>query len=292
MQASNTWLSDLDAEQGSDAVIARIVELLPRRDRWCVEFGAWDGKLASNSRRLILSHGYSAVLIEGDEEKFRELRKTYADQKQVFTFNQFVGFTAADGLDAILARTPIPHDFDFLSIDIDGNDYHAWSAVARYEPKVVCVEFNPTIPPEVAFVQPADPALNQGSSVAALVDLGRRKGYELIAVIGVNAFFVIQEVYAGFNIADNRIESLWTSRDWVTYIFSGYDGQVFLRGRRELPWLGIPLSEPRMQAIPAWVRQYPYSRRKRILYLALTNPLSLIPKIIRELKKAFRSRSR
>jgi len=275
----------MEAEQGFDAVIARIVETLPQRDRWCVEFGAWDGKLASNSRTLIISHGYSAVLIEGDFEKFRDLQKTYADRRAVRTVNQFVGFTAADGLDTILAQTPIPRDFDFLSIDIDGNEYHVWNATSQYKPKVVCVEFNPTIPPEVSFVQPADPTVNQGSSVAALVELGRKKGYELIAVIGVNAFFVVQEFYEQFKVTDNRIETLWTNRDLVTYIFSGYDGQVFLRGCRQLPWLGLPLSESKLQAVPGFVRQYPYSRTRRLIYIALSNPLSLFPKILRELKK-------
>jgi hypothetical protein len=37
--------------------------------------------------------------------------------------------------------------FDFLSIDIDGNDYHAWHAIKNYQPKILMIEFNPTIPP-------------------------------------------------------------------------------------------------------------------------------------------------
>ena len=91
------------------------------------------------------------------------------------TLNAFVGFTAADGLDAILARTPIPADFDVLSIDIDGNDYHVWNAVARYKPRVVVIEYNPTIPAAVDFVQPADMSINQGASITAQARLGKQK---------------------------------------------------------------------------------------------------------------------
>ena len=106
-ERSNTWLADVGAARGFDAVIETILDALPRRDRWCVEFGAWDGTLASNSRTLILQHGYSAVLIEGDAEKFQALQKNYAGQTQVVTINQYVGFDAGDGLDAILAKTVV-----------------------------------------------------------------------------------------------------------------------------------------------------------------------------------------
>src|SRR5258706_10047275 len=166
---TNTWLLDLATRQGMAAALDKMLSMLPVRDQWCVEFGAWDGLLASNTRELIVGQGYSAVLIEADRSKFRELQENYADRRDVTTVNAFVGFTERDGLDAILARTDIPRDFDFLSIDIDGNDYHVWLAVTQYRPKVVCIEFNTTIPPEVSFVQAAAPAVAQGSSLTALV---------------------------------------------------------------------------------------------------------------------------
>lgn len=285
LEQTNSCLADIDAARGFDAVIETVVDTLPRRNHWCVEFGAWDGIWGSNSRNLILKHDYAAVLIEGNQDKFRALHKNYAGHRQVVTVNQYVGFDARDGLDAILARTSIPRDFDFLSIDIDGNDYHIWNAVVKYRPKAVCIEFNPTIPPEVSFVQPADRSVNQGSSLAALVELGKKKHYELIAVIGVNAFFVVQEHYPLFKITNNRIEALWLNRDNVTYIFSGYDGRVFLRGCQKLPWHAIPLLESKVQQVPGYLRKYPYPRWGRITYLCFTNPLSLIPQMTQWIRR-------
>jgi hypothetical protein len=52
-----------------------ILNRLPARNRWCVEFGAWDGLVGSTSRRLILDCDYAAVLIEGNHERFAELQK-------------------------------------------------------------------------------------------------------------------------------------------------------------------------------------------------------------------------
>jgi hypothetical protein len=256
------------------AAIEKLLEKLPMRDRQCVEFGAANG-LDSTTRELILNQGYSAVLIEGKEERFAELQKNYAGNNKVIARHGFVGFTAEDGLDAILRGTPVPQDFDFLSVDIDGNDYHVWNAITKYRPKIVMIEYNPTIPPEVSFIQPANPSLNQGSSLAAMVELGKSKGYELVAVLSVNAFFVTKELYPKFGVADNQITSLWTKRDCVTYIFCGYDGQVFLRGSRVLPWHGVALRESKMQVLPALARGYPFTIKNRLVY-AIMRPLQMV----------------
>jgi hypothetical protein len=283
-KSANPWLLDAHTDETYTALVAKMINMLPQRNNWCVDFGAWDGLVGSDSRNLVVNHGFSAVLIEGNKDRFRDLQRNYAGNKNVFTFNKFVGFGADDGLDAILKTTPIPQDFDFLVTDIDGNDYHVWAAVANYHPKIVCIEFNPTIPPEVRFIQPADPSVNQGSSLSSLVELGAKKGYELISVISVNAFFVNREYYPLFGIEDNRVELVWTKRDRVTYIFSGYDGRIFLRGYQKLPWHEyIPMAESKMQCLPSFLQKYPFTRRRRIAYTCLTNPLSLIPKILRRI---------
>jgi len=62
---------------GEDGVIGEILDRLPETDRWCVEFGAWDGLNLSNTRHLIESRGYAAVLIEADPAKCVELRHVH-----------------------------------------------------------------------------------------------------------------------------------------------------------------------------------------------------------------------
>jgi hypothetical protein len=252
--------------------------MLPSNDKWCVEFGAWDGQHASNVCNLIQNEGYSAVLIESDKKKFAELQKNYKGKKNVITVNKFVGFEDKDNLDHILKMTPTPLDFDFLSIDIDGNDYHAWKAISKYQPKVVCIEFNPTIPTEVSFVQPANPVINQGASLLPLVELGKAKGYELVSVLPYNAFFVKAGYFTLFGIADNAPATLRTDLDSITYLFSGYDGKIFLRGNLKLPWHNIELRESRVQHLPRFLRKYPpnYGRGDKIMFALLVSPRRLI----------------
>ena len=267
-----TWLLDNQAnvfsQAGEDGVIEKVLELLPDKNNWCVEFGAWDGILYSNTRNLVVNKKYSAILIESDQEKFKDLQSNYSQYASVLTVNRYVGFNNHDQLDLILKSTPIPRDFDFLSIDIDGNDYHVWRATENYQPKVVCVEFNPTIPTEVDFVQAADKRVNQGSSLIALTELGREKGYELIAVLPFNAIFVKREYFPVFEISDNRPSTLRTHTQAITYMFSGYDGRIILRGHRRNDWHGIEIREDVVQVLPKFLQKYPlnYNRIEEFLF--------------------------
>src|SRR5580704_17307359 len=153
MAKPSTWLHDCrhntHSQAREDGVIAAILSLLPTRDNWCVEFGAWDGLYLSNAANLVCNKGYSAIFIEGDAAKLKELEKNYSGNAQVTGLCRMVGYGDDDNLDTILAQTNVPRDFDFLSIDIDGNDYHVWRAVTKFSPKLICIEFNPTIPTEV-----------------------------------------------------------------------------------------------------------------------------------------------
>lgn len=294
MSRPATWLLEhrrnVHSQSGEDGVIEQVLSLIPNRDNWCVEFGAWDGLYLTNTRHLIESSGYSAVLIESSQKRYQDLKRNFASFKGVSTVNARVGFSAGDGLDHILSATPIPIDFDLLSIDIDGNDYHVWKAVSKYQPKVVIVEFNPTIPSQVHFVQAADASVNQGASLSALVELGKSKGYELVSVLAVNAFFVRAEYYPLLQLESNSVEALRAETAEVTYVFSGYDGTVFLAGGRRLPWHEIELSASRFQPLPRLLRKYPgnYTFVEKLLWAAYLPPSALLTRIRRILDRRSR----
>ncbi len=196
-------------------------------------------------------------MIEGSADRYRVLVDKFRDNPKVTPINAFVGFTANDGLDKILASTPIPVDFDVLSIDIDGNDYHVWTAVKRYRPRLVVIEFNPTIPSTVEFIQKADMSVNHGTSILSMSLLAKEKGYELVAATDYNCFYVPKEHFHLFDIQDNSVQAIRTNEELVTYIFNGFDGTVFIRGYGKVEWHGLPYSESRLQHIPRLLRRFP-----------------------------------
>jgi hypothetical protein len=289
MEKQSEWLlqfkDDIHSQSGEDGIIKKILEVLQEKDRWCVEFGAWDGIYLSNTRNLIERLGYSAILIEGSERKYEALKENCAEYNNVTAINQFVGFSDKNNLDEILKDTPIPLDFDFLSIDVDGNDYHIWKAMSQYRPKLVCIEYNPTIPTEIKFIQEPDPSVNQGASLMALVELGKEKGYELVAVLPTNSFFIKSEYFPLFRIQNNSPVILRKSLDVITYLFSGYDGKMFLHGSKKLPWHGIEINESKIQQLPKFLQKYPrnYTKIEKLFFVIhklITRPHTTVKRII------------
>jgi ribosomal protein S6 len=258
---ANQWLNEFakngTSQEGEDGIIEKVLEVINDNNGWCVEFGAWDGIYLSNTYNLITDRDYSAVLIEGNPNKFRELLKNFKANRKVIPINAFVGFEEDNCLDSLLRSTGIPIDYDLLSIDIDGNDYHVWEAVKYYRPKVVVIEYNPTIPNSIDFVQPRDMRITQGSSILSLDNLAKQKGYELVAATRLNAVFVDSKYFALFAIQDNSVDAIRSEQPDVTYIFNGYDGTVFIRGSGRLHWHNIPYKQSRLQQVPRWLRQYP-----------------------------------
>lgn len=248
------------SQTGEDGILAKISEVLGLAAGWCVEFGAGDGKRLSNTHSLITEHGWSGVLIEADKDKSRALTDTYATTPRVVTLRRFVTFAGENSLDAILTGTPIPLDFDLLSIDIDGNDYHIWDSLQVYRPKVVCIEHNPTIPNTVEFVQPRDMAVYQGSSALALNKLAKAKGYELVAQTLLNSIFVQEAYYASFGIQDNSLDRLWPKENKFTQLSVLYDGTLVLHGPAQLPWHNALIRQDRLQVLPPYLRFLTYTR--------------------------------
>jgi hypothetical protein len=257
-QGLNGFAASITSQHGEDGILARMLEVIGTdKNHWCVEFGAWDGKHLSNTYQLTQHGGYSAVLIEGERRRYHDLVRNFAGRNNIVALNRWVGFEGRERLDELLAETPIPADFDLLSIDIDGNDYHVWESVVRYRPKIVAIEFNPSIPNAVEFVQPRDRQVAQGSSLRSIDRLAKSKGYQLVATTLVNGIFVDEAYFPRFGIEDNAISALHSDESHVTHLFQGFDGTLFIRGCNTLVWHGVPLRESEMQQLPAWLRRHP-----------------------------------
>lgn len=263
-------METLHSQNNEDEIIRDILNKINVNEnndnqKWCVEFGAWDGVFGSNSNYFITQQSYKAILIEGNKRKYQDLI-TNMKEYEVISMNKYVSFSGENKLDNLLSKTDIPKEFDFLSIDIDGNDYYIWESFKEYRPKLVVIEFNPSISNEIEFIQPKNMNLNQGCSPLSLVKLGKLKGYELVATNLNNCFFVDKKYFDKLNIQDNSLYKLRTDLSHVTYIFNGYDGHVFIRGYQQLDLYSLPYNEKRMQLIPNILQEWSSSNKtKRFL---------------------------
>jgi hypothetical protein len=167
------FCKNVTTQRGEDGIVEKIFEIIGATNRYCVEFGAWDGKLYSSTWNLLNNHRWGGLLIEANEVKFAELEGAYRGNDQVATLNTLVEQEGEASLDAILTRAGAPVDLDFLCIDVDGVDWHIWNSLTEFLPKVISIEFNPTVPNDIVFVQDDDAAINQGASLLALIELGK-----------------------------------------------------------------------------------------------------------------------
>lgn len=255
------YARNVTSQGGEDGIVERLLEILgtQAQSRWCVEFGAWDGKHYSNTWNLVNNHNYSAVMIEGSQNRFQDLLATYGTVPRVVCLNRIVSFEPGpDSLDSIFAGTALPKVFDLISIDIDGNDYHVWDSLRVYTPRIVVIEFNSTVPNDVVFVQDMDFKVNQGCSLLALIELGKSKGYELAYVTHLNAIFVRAEEFPKLGIADNSIDAMYTPFI-EPKMFQAYDGTLFNVGMDRLQWTlkNIKVKSTQFQLLPAAKRWFP-----------------------------------
>merc|ERR1712173_499156 len=125
------------------------------------------------------------------------------------------------------------------------------------------IEFNPSIPNNIVFVQPRDMSMQQGSSLLAIVELAKHKNYELVSTTTYNAIFV-QRFYFENVIkhrmadADNCIHKMHDT-PMQTQIFQLYDGKIKIAGCKKLIWHKIKMDEEKMQIIPKNKRHFPFA---------------------------------
>lgn len=266
------------SQNGEDGIILKALELIQAKTlednadkKFVVDVGAWDGKHLSNTYHFISNHGYGSVLIECDKKKFKELKRNTNRFENQFLVNKFINFEGESDLDSILKTTPVPNNFDLLSIDIDGMDYYIWESLTLYRPKLVIIEFNPTIPAYVNFIQSKSFAVKHGSSSMALINLGLSKGYVLIAKTHCNLIFMAEHFANSIDFDKTAIkaESERFFDENATYLFSGYNGELISnRERLILPWHGLNPAISDLNVLPKFLQKYPhdYSRFEKTCY--------------------------
>jgi len=192
-----SYQNNIFSENGEDGIIEKKFNEIGTTSKICCEFGAWDGIWASNCRNLIKNNDWKAIMIEGDPTRYKDLLKTYGDNKSIRCINNFVD-NKKFSLNNLLTEDE-KNNLDFLSIDIDGLDYEIFEDI-QFQPNVICIEVNSCHSPDNDIKIPRDIAIkNVGQPLPYFVNIAKSKGYELVCFTG-NAFFVKKELLGKSNI--------------------------------------------------------------------------------------------
>ena len=270
------------SQHGEDGILAELFRRIPaiHATRWCVDVGAWDGVHWSNTHSLLVTKTKEAasqwqgVLLEANAEKFQQLQALHEPlqnvclcatvsgqakspnslevlleqtrQRQIQNHHQDNG-QALDETDSPSTAVVLPRDFDFLCIDIDGMDYWVLSNLlhhSSFTPRVICVEFNPTMPQDLIYIPPRGQESRHGASLSALVELGEQFDYVLVETTLYNAFLVQKTLYQEYLqdlVPDTSIEVL-QEVTMGTSMYQLYDGTLKLWGCQKMLWHRLPVS--------------------------------------------------
>jgi hypothetical protein len=194
------------SQTDEDGILLYLFSLIGTTNRRCVEICAGDG-LECNTANLIIHHGWSGLLVDGDarlvargQACYRRHRATYVRPP---TF--VCSWVTAENVNALLREHGFDGAIDLLSLDLDGIDYWIWNALEAARPRVVVVEYQDILGPERTWTVPYQADFDHrrypttggrpnfaGASLTAFARLAARKGYRLVGVnrCEYNAFFV------------------------------------------------------------------------------------------------------
>lgn len=220
MKKISDFSYNIYSQFGEDGIIEKIFSIIGTRSKICVEFGAWDGEYLSNTANLWKNHNWKAILVESDTERIKQV-----NHPSVIAINATVGITPDNSIDYILNKHNIT-EIDFMSIDIDGNDYYILENLVC-QPRVICIEYNPTIPFWIECYQ--EPNMQFGASLAALDMLAMKKGYNLISVTDSNLFFVRDEDKHLFDGFETSIHYIACYKYYISVI-TNYCGEYKIVG--------------------------------------------------------------
>lgn len=188
------------SQHGEDGIIEEIFNRIGTTNRQFVEFGAGNG--LENNSALLLVKGWRGLWIEGGKKNSETIQSKFGPLLQEARLRFLCEFINAENIEELFRKGNVPEEFDFLSIDLDGNDYWIWKAITKYHPRVVCMEYNGIFPPSTRWIMKYNPShawtgsVYYNSSLKSLELLGAKKGYQLVGCdfTGINAFFVRQDL--------------------------------------------------------------------------------------------------
>lgn len=223
------YAGDVYSQFGEDGVVAHLLDTIGVEHRVVVEFGAADGISCSNSARLWRDEGWKAFLVEADHERYEQLEGN-AGPFDTICRRAFITPTGPMSIASLLAEHDID-GVDYMSIDIDGDDIYVFENLA-IRPRIVSVEFNPTIPPHISLRQARGQSM--GASAKALVEAAHVKNYRFVGATYCNVFLVDDREAHPFDGYETDLTVLFEPYRY-TYAITDFTGRVDLVGQ-PMPW--------------------------------------------------------
>jgi len=187
-----------------DGIILYILSMIGMSTRRVVEIccGVGSECMAAN---LVLNHGYSGYLFDGDKSNVETATHFFRSKKDCLLSEPRIkqAWITRDNINDLLRDIGATGEVDLLSLDMDGNDYYIWEAIAEINPRLCVFETQDIIPGDRSLTIPYQPDFYcwdkpgarkdfRSVSLLAMKKLSEAKGYRMIGAHrhGFNVFFL------------------------------------------------------------------------------------------------------
>jgi hypothetical protein len=191
----NNYENKIYSQNGEDGIIKYIFDNIGTTNKKSCEIGFHYNE--ANTLNL-MKNDWKCLFIDSNNIQIKQFNKIY---ENVYTNSYAIcNNITADNINKIITDNKYNDEIDFLSIDIDSNDYYIVKKIINYNPRVICVEYNssfgPNIPCSIPYnAKRTDQTVDYwGASYLAFVNLLSHK-YNLVAVVaGLNLFFIRNDI--------------------------------------------------------------------------------------------------
>lgn len=195
------------SQHDEDGILLYIFALIGVANHRSVEICAGNG-IECNTANLLLNHRWTGLLVDGNSKNVGIAKEFYRSRPETMHWIPDIveAWLTRDNVNEIIESAGYEGEIDLLSLDIDGVDYWIWEAITIIRPRVVVLEYNHLLGPEVSLTVPYQSDFvaefteygsdYAGASLNAFVKLGHAKGYRLVGTnaIGTNAFFILNDI--------------------------------------------------------------------------------------------------
>lgn len=158
------------SQKGEELIIENIFNDLKISKGFCVEFGAYDGTIVSNTKKL-RNNGWNACLVDCD---------FFSPEVDVYRLNK-------NNINHYFSSKSVPKFFELLSVDVDGIDIFLIDEMLKiFSPKVIVTEFNRFFEKNVSKSVKYDDnfvweggTIYYGSSYGAFEKMFKKNGYSI-----------------------------------------------------------------------------------------------------------------
>ncbi len=231
-----------------------------------VEFGAHDG-ISNSNLRFLAENSHPGIFIESSKKLFKKLKKNVEHLPILPLLNMLDARN--NSLEKVLKRNNIKfEEIVIISIDIDSDDAEIFRTI-DWPLLIVVVEYNPTIPFDSDFMQPA--GKNWGNSAKSIVKIANTKDLYLIAITETNLIFLNRSfihIIPMISLFDNH------ELEHQLRFALAYDGSILLFSRSGLNFTKevLPLGWTRanfVQPLPKFLRKFKKLEKLKIVYSTL-----------------------